>query len=453
MGRRTTSPRRCMQPGIIVKNTFIDVCDEQSESDLDTRSSPHRRNVSAPPSPTRPRRGEDSDEEEVDDDPNAIPCYQWAADGQQICPELAEASLPRRPSDFSSPRGGQKWPALASPKKIVMKGGPAGASLGPGLGAIFNMEPLDEKPMSAPPPPPEEEEEEREEQAGNDPIFKPAAWPDFGSEDFEGMQYYGQYHDAPAAPPGTFYKDGGGWCAGGPMLGSRPPQDASARTVPPYYMPHRDGVGPPAPPYDPYMDQPAPPNMSGPAPSWSGYPAPDVMYRHERPMESLPPRGGWHPGETAPPSMPPQAAPAPQQSPDIWSEGQRRLSELRARGRMLQEAACIPGISGTSGARGGDRLARPNAGAPPSWAAGKSATRQPAPSAQAPTPFGGPPHAWGPSRKDGDGGMARKGGGAKAKRQWPAQPPLAAPGGAAPPPFRVGLVDAAFGGTVPQMGR
>lgn len=74
-----------VQHGIVVRNTFIDVCQpEDTDSDESQSMSPkNRRNLSAPPSPARRGRGGDtweveSGEEEEEDDPGSIPSYQWS---------------------------------------------------------------------------------------------------------------------------------------------------------------------------------------------------------------------------------------------------------------------------------------------------------------------------------------------------------------------------------------
>eukprot|EP00927_Polykrikos_kofoidii_P050789 TRINITY_DN44662_c0_g1_i1.p1 TRINITY_DN44662_c0_g1~~TRINITY_DN44662_c0_g1_i1.p1 ORF type:complete len:760 (-),score=111.90 TRINITY_DN44662_c0_g1_i1:372-2528(-) len=120
---------RDMQPGIVVRNTFIDVCMMEEDTNSDESSpcrSPQRRNVSEPPSPSRKRNPwgqneEDaggSDPEEEDDDPGSIPTYQWAADGGVISAEGLE-SEPGPPVDWKQPPWLMGPPG--SPKKVVAK--------------------------------------------------------------------------------------------------------------------------------------------------------------------------------------------------------------------------------------------------------------------------------------------------------------------------------------------
>lgn len=93
----TDSQKPPIPAGIVVRNTFIDVCPLEEESDGDGEgscASPQRRNLSAPPSPTRfqlvrsVQGAIDSDQEE-EEDPGAIPNYQWA-DGGLVTAEGVE---------------------------------------------------------------------------------------------------------------------------------------------------------------------------------------------------------------------------------------------------------------------------------------------------------------------------------------------------------------------------
>lgn len=426
MSRRATSPRRCGQhpPGVVVKNTFIDICDEHSDSDGDVLSSPHRRNASAPPSPTRPRRGEDSDDEEVDDDPHAIPCYQWAVNGKHICAELAEATLHRR--DCESPRGHGKWSPLGSPKKVPVKGVGLGAIFNmdaqetgkkmPLIGAIFNTERQDtDKAIPV----------EQEEETQSDALVDHGQWQDFGSEDFEAAaQYRPPYHDAhaPAAPPGTFYKDASARSVPPPSYMTHPPPLESAMSAPP--------------PYEPYVESPAQAYM-GAHPPHGGYPHPsEVQYPHVPEMDTLSPGssgGAWHAAEPMP------TPPASQPQQELWSQGQRRLSELRARGRMLQEAACIPSCGGGRGERFDSRRGVGPGPAMQPWATGKWTSRPAA--SQPPGVYAGAPPPWA-ARPGRDDPLDADG---KRKAARMRRPPPQHPGGAAPP-LRVGLLDTFAGG-------
>lgn len=78
--------------GIVVRNTFIDVCHPQDIGDDDgAPTSPgHRRNSSAPPSPGRRSRGTDEwgkdplpDEELFEDEIGGVPGYQYRPEGEQ----------------------------------------------------------------------------------------------------------------------------------------------------------------------------------------------------------------------------------------------------------------------------------------------------------------------------------------------------------------------------------
>jgi len=110
------------QTGIVVRNTFIDVCPLEEDSDGDNpsphcasphRGSPHRRNLSAPPS-SPSRRGHhygpefvDSDQEE-EEDPGSIPSYQYAPDKGLLKAEDEDQ--------------GMNWlPSPPSPKKVPGK--------------------------------------------------------------------------------------------------------------------------------------------------------------------------------------------------------------------------------------------------------------------------------------------------------------------------------------------
>jgi len=112
--------------GIVVRNTFIDVCPMEEESNSDESSpckSPNRRNASAPPSPTRQRNNasgkgdeqEDFSDEEEEEEPGAIPNYQWNDSGLVTAEGAAEVlqNLERQPPWLKAPPG--------SPKKVLSK--------------------------------------------------------------------------------------------------------------------------------------------------------------------------------------------------------------------------------------------------------------------------------------------------------------------------------------------
>lgn len=125
--------RRGLQPGIVVRNTFIDVCPFADELDSDeSLGSPTRRNLSAPPSPTRirdtqslglPNKGENYDSDlEEEEDPGSIPDYRWVmdngivreedTDGPRVAPNRADG-LRTQPQWLSGPPG--------SPKKVARR--------------------------------------------------------------------------------------------------------------------------------------------------------------------------------------------------------------------------------------------------------------------------------------------------------------------------------------------
>mmetsp|Transcript_38160 Transcript_38160/g.105162 ORF Transcript_38160/g.105162 Transcript_38160/m.105162 type:complete len:589 (+) Transcript_38160:94-1860(+) len=109
------------QSGIVVRNTFIDVCplDEDSNSDESSPCwSPQRRNASAPPSPYRKRNQEYigfSDEEEEEEDPGSIPSYTWAAGGGLLSLDGREVGF-KPPQELTEP----SWLHAVSP---LVKGG------------------------------------------------------------------------------------------------------------------------------------------------------------------------------------------------------------------------------------------------------------------------------------------------------------------------------------------
>jgi hypothetical protein len=163
------------QQRLHVKNTFIDVCpleEESNDGDEASEASPHRRNASAPPSPTRNRNSladsgdflDDSDQE-VEEDPSSIPVYEWAAHGGLVSADgvdnAGDSKAPQAdlgpPSAVSSVWGdsslpfdnGPPWLKLppGSPKKVPSRqeeednerGGHDAEVLGqrPGLGELL----------------------------------------------------------------------------------------------------------------------------------------------------------------------------------------------------------------------------------------------------------------------------------------------------------------------------
>lgn len=98
--------------GIVVRNTFIDVCQpEDSASDCSPCMSPHKRNLSAPPSPARRRPsghndpwGKESDEEE-EEDPGSIPHYHWPQQGR-----LLASLTPQEAPPHDSQLHQSSWP-------------------------------------------------------------------------------------------------------------------------------------------------------------------------------------------------------------------------------------------------------------------------------------------------------------------------------------------------------
>lgn len=122
---RSSSPQRGRDrerpKGILVRNTFIDVCPLEEESDAEGGSrpaSPHRRNASAPPSPTRQRQGQGEEwgvgeEEALEADPSSIPHPEWVESG--LASAGAEAT--KVPDDVKLPAWLQKAPG--SPKNIA----------------------------------------------------------------------------------------------------------------------------------------------------------------------------------------------------------------------------------------------------------------------------------------------------------------------------------------------
>jgi len=151
--------------GICVKNTFIDVYPpEESDSDETGCMSPHRRNVSAPPSPTRLRKPweEDgsvavSDQEEEDEDSSGIPNYKWGADGAIVGAEgvvdarAARGKLPQWVGDNKWPEGQSRVPigfslrSNANPLNSGVPGFDVGPVHGydgaPGLGSGLGLGP------------------------------------------------------------------------------------------------------------------------------------------------------------------------------------------------------------------------------------------------------------------------------------------------------------------------
>jgi len=125
------SPTR-LQPGFIVKNTFIDVDEPWDESD-EGCPSPHRRNASAPPSPTRTRPGESAEDWVLQDEKDQgneevsqpISFGQLAIECKRERPQLAQTLLQRQ-SDSCDP-----WSPLGSPKKVSVNDA--------GLGNVFNI--------------------------------------------------------------------------------------------------------------------------------------------------------------------------------------------------------------------------------------------------------------------------------------------------------------------------
>eukprot|EP00428_Durinskia_dybowskii_P015163 CAMPEP_0170228244 /NCGR_PEP_ID=MMETSP0116_2-20130129/13840_1 /TAXON_ID=400756 /ORGANISM="Durinskia baltica, Strain CSIRO CS-38" /LENGTH=384 /DNA_ID=CAMNT_0010478983 /DNA_START=286 /DNA_END=1440 /DNA_ORIENTATION=+ len=135
------SPTR-LQPGFIVRNTFIDV-DEPWEEGDEGCPSPHRRNASAPPSPSRSRRGDNADEwlfeaedsdKECVDVPDKMTFGQLAVECRRERPQLAQTLLQRQGDSCEA------WSPLGSPKKVSVKNR--------GLGNIFNAA-CDEQDMNS----------------------------------------------------------------------------------------------------------------------------------------------------------------------------------------------------------------------------------------------------------------------------------------------------------------
>lgn len=128
---------RGRQKGIVVRNTFIDVCplEEDSEGDGEgsQQGSPTRRNASAPPSPSRraQKRAEgkeggegddavgqldDSDQEE-EADPTSIPQYQWTDSGLVTAEGDEDKETDETLSESMLPAWLRKAPG--SPKKVM----------------------------------------------------------------------------------------------------------------------------------------------------------------------------------------------------------------------------------------------------------------------------------------------------------------------------------------------
>lgn len=148
-----------VQHGIVVRNTFIDVRSPEVESGSDESpcSSPkqRKRNVSAPPSPTRQRTpwslrppGQDavdgSDQEELEEDQSSIPNYQWTpegglvqggADGDELTATVGNPDSPKR----LVRRNNKFWyepPHLAMPESAE---GPPGLQLPGGSAATATV--------------------------------------------------------------------------------------------------------------------------------------------------------------------------------------------------------------------------------------------------------------------------------------------------------------------------
>eukprot|EP00428_Durinskia_dybowskii_P005935 CAMPEP_0170285092 /NCGR_PEP_ID=MMETSP0116_2-20130129/42591_1 /TAXON_ID=400756 /ORGANISM="Durinskia baltica, Strain CSIRO CS-38" /LENGTH=318 /DNA_ID=CAMNT_0010536485 /DNA_START=170 /DNA_END=1122 /DNA_ORIENTATION=+ len=111
-----------LRPGFIVKNTFIDVDEPWDEGD-EGCPSPHRRNASAPPSPSRARRNGDAevwDLEEDDQDCGEVPPPMSLGRSAFVCrregTELAQTLLQRQGDSCEA------WSPPDSPKKAAAKG-------------------------------------------------------------------------------------------------------------------------------------------------------------------------------------------------------------------------------------------------------------------------------------------------------------------------------------------
>merc|ERR1719424_2059948 len=98
--------------GIVVRNTFIDVRQpEEAGNHNDGSSSPHRRNLSAPPSPARVARGrrdqtwgEDGDEKDgAEEDQGSIPNYHWGPEHTLWAQDAGAAA------DYLHIPGGTAW--------------------------------------------------------------------------------------------------------------------------------------------------------------------------------------------------------------------------------------------------------------------------------------------------------------------------------------------------------
>jgi len=307
--RGSLSPSR-LQPGVRVKNTFIDICDDEPDNLVGGLESPQRRNISAPPSPTRRRSdlGFDSDEEE-EDDPNSIPHYQWAADGLTICmPVMRGIFDVGDDSDLDD-----KWSPLASPKKVPVK------AQGLALGNIFNIgdtttptvlgddhDDSDDSPVGG---------------LGVDLDMAPTMTNTSDFDDIVDKAEASQPRKIPMAPPGTFNSN----------LPAAPAHSL-------YEPPLNNGFV-------------APTELVPPMGLWACH----VTHPHYG--------SPYHPHSPEPMGMEsylPWQAPEPMPPPGAPPECLSRLEQLRLRGKEAQEAPCI----GFGRAAGGWSGRRPSTASP-----------------------------------------------------------------------------------------
>lgn len=109
---------------VIVRNTFIDICSKEDSDNEEgaCRSPAHRRNLSAPPSPSKSRGCPDGlDQEDEDDETGDGWALVWAGDSSRTGAEVTPSRLPlwvkaaRTISPSNSPK---RLGAYGSPKRI-----------------------------------------------------------------------------------------------------------------------------------------------------------------------------------------------------------------------------------------------------------------------------------------------------------------------------------------------